>query len=109
MLARCVHRSRNVVSTFVLLLLVGLLLVGFLVLTVGSANLSSIHSLHADGSGLPPIPSASTPAMRADGLPPILCPPECPTTTATRADGGGLPPIPSVGPGLATETMAVVN
>ena len=71
MLARCVHRSRNVVSAFVLLLLVGLLLVGFLVLTVGSANLSSIHSLHADG--------------------------------------GGLPPIPPVGPGLAQESVAVVN
>jgi len=88
MLARCVHRSRNVVSTFVLLLLVGLLLVGFLVFTVGSASLSSTHSL------------------RADGFPPPTCPKECPTTTAKRAD---LPPIPPVGPGLAQDSVAVVN
>ena len=91
MLARCVHRSRNVVSAFVLLLLVGLLLVGFLVLTVGSASLSSTHSFRADGGGLPPIccpnHDASIPAMRADGL----------------------PPIPPVGPGLAQSSMAVVD
>jgi len=87
MLARCVHRSRNVVCAFVLLLLVGLLLVGILALTVGSASLSSTHSFRATVIGLPPIPSASIPAKRADGL----------------------PPIPPVGPGLAQESVALIN
>src|SRR5215831_10507645 len=107
MFVRRVRRLRRVLTTVLFLLL----LAGSLVVTLALAQLSA------------------APAVRADLIPPPTCPKECPTTTAKRADGGGLPPIccphhdasipakradglppiPPVGPGLAQDTVAVVN